>query len=171
MGIFCLVVIICLPALGYGYYVAKKNNERSEQLLCDGVFIKRDRDPFKLKNIFFTSISDISQIGSDIDIDTLSNQHISFEPAYDRGAIVFHNKASGGSFGASIRTLGKDEMTGLYTYEYMIRAWRERRTIAFDDLLGAQILLTTIEKAIVRMDHDAYVERTIATYNTKPSFF
>ena len=165
--VLLVIIIMILVVLGVVVYINKKN----QGLIEAGDIIIRKQNIFRLRNCFFTTVSDISEIGESLDKEALSRNKLSYEPHFDEGKIVFHNHAFGGTFGASIRRLEQDNATGLKRYEYQIRAWKARRYGEnAADQMGAQILLTAIEKAILRLDCNAYVERTIATFSSKPDF-
>lgn len=164
-----LMICIILSVIVIGGIMAY-NNAQKQKLVSSGEAVDRSDDFYRKKHVFKTNVEDIEKIGEAIDKATLNKHSISFEPAYDNGMIVFHNKIEFGSFGAALRSEGKDEASGKYLYRFQVEAWREKNGIRRQDLFGANILLTTIEKTIFSLDSETSVERTRGDFHAKASW-
>lgn len=146
-------------------------NAKKKELVNKGEAVDRDNSFFRKKNVFTTTIEDFEKIANAIDQSVLASHKISFEPQIDKKVIVFHNKIDWGTFGAALRSQGKDETTGKYIYTFQVETWKERNGITRQDLLGANVLLTGIEKAFYSLDANTSVERAKGNYNSKASLF
>lgn len=163
------VIIIGVSAILYGimFYMraSRKNTLKAENKIID-----RDAIFFKREHLFETSVSSLREIGNAIDKEILSSETISFEPNYERGIIIFHNNVSFGTFGAALRAEGARD--GIYRYSFKIDAWREGNTgINGKDYFNANVLLTTIEKAFLKLDPQTKVSDQAAKITSKHSLF
>lgn len=163
------VAIIGIAAICYGiiFYlnVSKKNKLKEENKIID-------RDPvfFKREHFFETSVASLKEIGDAVDQGVLNSEGISFEPDYGRGIIIFHNNVSFGTFGAALRTAGNAD--GVYRYSFKIDAWRETNGgITRQDLFNANVLLTAIEKAFLKLDPQTKVSDQASKITRKHSLF
>lgn len=162
-------VIIGITAVCYGiiYYlnVSKKNKLKTENKIID-----RDAIFFKREHIFETSVSSLREIGDAIDKSTLGSESISFEPDYEHGIIIFHNTVSFGTFGAALRM--SETADGIYRYRFKIDAWRETNGgISRQDFFNANVLLTAIEKAFLKLDARTRVSDQATTIKSRHSLF
>ena len=142
----------------------KKKTELSEK----GRYVERGNAFFKQGHFFYTKTDDFSAIAETIDKNALLEEKISFEPNIEQNQIVFHNKVNFGTFGARLRGLGQREQDGLNSYLFQIEAWRDGQYgITRQDIFNANILLTLIEKAFLKLDPATEVQRTAAEYKSK----
>lgn len=163
------VFIIGVSAICFGiiYYlnVSKKN-----KLMAEDKIIDRDMGFFKKEHIFETSVTGLKDIGDAIDRGVLSSEGVSFEPDYGRGIIIFHNNVSFGTFGAALRAEGSAD--GVYRYSFKIDAWRETNGgITRQDQFNANVLLTAIEKAFLKLDPQTKVSEQDTIIKSKHTFF
>ena len=165
------VLIILVSAGGFALAMYLKNRKKSE-LESKGRYVERGDAFFKQGHYFFTRAGDFATLAGSIDINALYEEKISFEPSYEHGQIIFHNRVNFGSFGARLRYLGQREQDNLYAYLFQVEAWREGQYgITRQDLFGANALLTMIEKAFLRLDPVTEVQRTDGQYKTKVKLF
>ena len=144
------VLIICFTVAIYGiaFYL---NKRRKDELKRENKIIDRDPIFFKREHYFECLISTLREIGEELDKSVLSSEGISFEPDYASEKITFHNNISFGTFGAALRAVGNEE--GVYKYRFCVEAWREQGYgISRQDYFGANVLLTVIERAFLRLD-------------------
>jgi len=143
---------------------------KKSRLIKQGKIIKRKSAFFKQAHVFTTKIGGIETIAETIDTNTLNEEKISFKPNYEKSMVVFHNHAAMGSFGAALRLLLQDGET--YSYRFQVEAWNEiNNGISYSDMLGANLLLTAIERAFMQLDGNTTVKREKAIYKTKTKFF
>lgn len=163
------VFIIGVAVIGYGliFYL---NASKKDKLKSENKIIDRDPIFFKREHCFETSVSGLKEIGDAIDKGALSSETISFEPDYERGIIIFHNNVSFGTFGAALRNAGNEN--GIYRYSFKIDAWRERNGgITRQDMFNANVLLTAIEKAFLKLDPQTKVSEQATKIKSKHTLF
>lgn len=164
-----LALILGLSAVFYGiiYYL---NISKKNKLMAENKIIDRNQSFFKKEHFFETSVSSIQELGDAIERGVLGSESISFEPDYGRGSIIFHNNVSFGTFGAALRSDGNAE--GIYKYSFRVEAWKEKNgMITRQDLFNANVLLTAIEKAFLKLDPQTRVSEQEMMIKTKHSFF
>lgn len=164
-----IIFAVGIGAIIYGiiFYLnaSKKNKLKTENKIID-----RDAIFFKREHFFETSTSSLREIGEAIDKSVLSSESISFEPNYEHGIIVFHNNVAYGTFGAGLRAMGNAD--GVYRYSFKIDAWRETNgAITRQDFFNANVLLTTIEKAFLRLDPQTKVSDQATKITSKHKLF
>jgi hypothetical protein len=160
-----LIIAICGGAAFLTWYL---HNRKKTELISKGLMIERGSKFYKQAHVFSTAVSDFAAIAGAIDQHALSDQKITFEPYVEQGQIVFHNRISFGSFRARLKTLGFQD--GLYHYQFQVEAWRDgQHGTTRQDLFGANVLLTAIERAFLRLDPETGADRAHAAYSTNPS--
>lgn len=163
------VFIIGISAICYGI-VFYLNASRKNKLKEENKIIERDTIFFKREHFFDTSVSSLIEIGDAIDKGTLSSETISFEPDYEHGIIVFHNNVSFGTFGAALRNV--KTAGGIYRYSFRIDVWREMNGgISRQDFFNANVLLTAIEKAFIKLDPQTKVSDQATKITRKHELF
>lgn len=163
------VFIIGASAICYGIIIYL-NVSKKNKLKAENKIINRDTNFFKREHFFETSISSLREIGDAIDKGVLRSETISFEPDYAHEIIIFHNNVSFGTFGAALRT--KETKDGLYRYSFRMDAWRERnKEISRQDFFNANVLLTAIEKAFLKLDPQTQVSDRVFEITTKHELF
>jgi len=160
-----VVILIGVAALAGTFYYWKN---KQASTIESGDAIKRDNDFFKQEHNFTTAITSITELGNAIDKGTLDRNKVSFEPKYENGRIFFHNQSMSGTFGATLKFV--ETVDDKFIYQFKVNAWREKSGIAYTDLIAANVLLTTIEKAVLSLDNEATISRKHATYTTKTKF-
>jgi len=163
-----LILVFSVGSYGLVWGLKKK---KTNELASKGRYVERGNEFFRQKHFFFTQVFDFSAIVGAIDKNALGEEKISCEPNVRQGQVVFHNKISFGTFDASLVYAEQREKDGLYTYLFQVEAWREvKHSITRQDLLGANVLLTLIEKAFLRLDPETEVQRHAGEHNSKLSF-
>ncbi|MCL2354308.1 MAG: hypothetical protein FWC68_00110 [Oscillospiraceae bacterium] len=167
-----MYAIALMVLLVGGYYIILYylNHRTKTDLLAKNKIIDRPNKFFEQEHIFITKIKTLSKIGEVIDKNVLNEYKISFEPNYEHHAIVFKNHAISGTFGAGIILVGNEKK--LFKYKFQIEAWNTvRGALGRPDLYGANILLTAVERAFLKLDPDTEVIRKKAIYMKKPRLF
>ncbi len=161
-------IIIISIGIAVGMIAYWKNKQ--SQVIASGDAIARNGDFVLQKHLFTTSVSELSKIGDTINQEILRNHKITYEPDYASGKIVFHNGAFGGSFGAAFRDFGQTE-DGKHQYQFQVEAWEGGDKPSYNDHIAANVLLTEIERTLLKLDENAKISRTYAKYKTKPKWF
>lgn len=166
MGIiFAVGIGVIIYGIIFYLNASKKNKLKAENKIID-----RDAIFFKREHFFETSTSSLREIGEAIDKSVLSSESISFEPNYEHGIIVFHNNVAYGTFGAGLRAAG--DADNVYKYSFKIDAWRETNgAITRQDFFNANVLLTAIEKAFLRLDPQTKVSDQATKITSKHKLF
>jgi len=163
------VLVIVLSAICYGI-IFYTNASRKKTLKAENKIIDREAVFYKREYFFETSVSSLKEIGDAIDKGILGSESISFEPNYERGSIIFHNNATFGTFGASLKA--GENANGVYRYSFKIDAWREGDNgINRQDFFNANVLLTTVEKAFLSLDPQTKVSDQAAEITRKHTLF
>lgn len=159
-------IIIILATLGIFGLVYFLNKNKKMRFLGENKIIDRgNNDYFKQMHVFTTVTVSIADIGNALNKSVLSEEDISIAPDYEKSLIVFHQGGSDGSFAAALRTVGQDGES--YIYRFQIESWTEKQGITRQDLLGANVLLTAIERAFLQLDRNTKVQSQQARYKTK----
>jgi len=162
-GMWVLIIIVSGGAFALSRHLA---NRKKNELESSGKIVERKNSFFKQAHFFSTKTNDLNVIGNAIDKNVLGEEKLSYEPNIANGQIVFHNRINFGSFGAHLVSLGAQD--GQCRYKFQVTAWREGQYgITRQDLFGANVLLTAIEKAFLYLDPYTNVERANASYKSK----
>jgi len=160
-------VIIILVSAGGFYLSWYLKNKKKTELMSKGLIVERNDSFFKQAHVFATRVGDFSAIAAYIDRNALNEQKITFEPYIGHGQIVFNNQINFGSFRARLTTLGMSN--GLYYYQFQVEAWRDGQYgTTRQDIFGANVVLTAIERAFLRLDPETGANHAEAAYMTKP---
>ena len=160
------VLIILVSAGGLFLSLHLKNRKKNE-LISKGLIVERNDRFFQQEHVFATRVGDFAAIAAAIDRNALNEQKITFEPYIEHGQIVFNNRISFGSFRARLTTLGLNN--GLYYYRFQVEAWRDGQYgTTRQDIFGANVVLTAIERAFLRLDPQTGANYAEAAYVTKP---
>jgi len=163
------VIIIVGSAAGFLLSWYLKNKKKTE-LVTKGLIIDRGNGFYKQAHVFATRVGDFAAIAGNIDRNVLAGQKISFEPFISQGQVLFQNQISFGSFRARLKTLGLHN--GLYHYQFQVEEWRDvQHGTTRQDIFGANVLLTAIEKAFLRLDPETNADSIAAAYKTRPGLF
>lgn len=164
------LVIVILISIGIVAAIYSSYQRKQNAAIAENKAVDRNRDYFKQEHIFSADIADLRLIGDAMDADTLQEYSIQTAAQYGENRIVFYNRILGGSFTAALRDMGNGE-NGKKKYRFAVEHWSERNNaISFKDLLGANVLLTAIEKAIFHLDSSATVERRFIKHNIHTIF-
>ena len=160
-----LIIVVGAGGLYLSWYL---NNRKKTELMSKGLIIDRGNGFYKQAHLFASGVGDFTTIASAIDRNVLYEQKISFEPYIEYGQVIFQNRINFGSFSARLKTLGLHN--GLYHYQFQVETWRDGKYgTTRQDLFGANVLLTAIERAFLRLDPETHVDSMAAAYKTKPS--
>ena len=163
-------VLIIVGGAGGIFLAWYLNNRKKSELASKGLIIDRGNGFFKQAHVFATGVGDFAAIAGSIDRNVLNEQKISFEPYIEHGQVLFQNNISFGSFRARLKTLGVQN--GSYHYQFQVEEWRDGQYgTTRQDLFGANVLLTAIEKAFLRLDPETRSDSIAAAYKTKPALF
>jgi len=163
-------ILIIIISAG-GFYLSWYLNKRKKTgLVSKGLIIDRGNGFYKQAHVFVTGVGDFAAIAGAIDRNVLYGQKISFEPFIEQGQVIFQNHVNFGSFRARLKTLGL--YNGRYHYQFQVEEWRDGQYgTTRQDLFGANILLTAIEKAFLRVDPGTSADSIAAAYKAKPRLF
>lgn len=168
------VLIAIIPigiglAIGIPWGLSLRNKQNT--LAESGHMLRRPYNFYKQKNVFRTAVADAGQLMNVLDAGMLNSHGIAFEYRQQNGMIVFANNAFGGTFVSSLNPLGYNETIGAYLYEYQLRKWTTSRSgFKPTDAIGANLVLTALEQAFLRLDYNAVVERSFAEFKSQTSF-
>ncbi len=132
-----------------------------------GQIIKRPGDFYRMKNVFHTTVPSVKKILDKMDLELLRREKITVDPQLDRQRIVFGVGVLDNAVAALTTVGGKDER-GRYLYDFRLHSWRD--TSGFSGDLKLNLVLTSIEKAILVLDYDADVQRSFVSHKVKTSF-
>lgn len=164
-----LIIIVIVFAIAIPWGLSLKNKQNA--LVASGHMLPRPYNFYKQKNVFRTSVAESGQLMSVLDGQMLNSNGIAFEYRPQNGMIVFANNALGGTFVSSLNPIGCNETTGTYFYEYQLRKWTNSRSgFKPADAIGANLVLTALEQAFLRLDYNAVVERTFGEFKSQTSF-
>lgn len=160
------VIVILLAVCVYGglFIYSKK---RQNSLIQEGKMVERNNEFFKQKHTFKTIISSTEKIFNVLDKSAISENKISC--VLQSNKIVFQNNAVGGSFVAHFKN---DEVdSDHFYYSFQVDNWTEKNSMLSNkDLFGANIVLTALEKAILKLDAQATITRENKQYKSKTKF-
>jgi hypothetical protein len=163
-----IIFLIAAVLIWLSFYLGKRKKTR---LLSEGKIIERKTDFLTQEHRFTTVTSNLEDIGNALNKTVFGEEKISFEPNYGQGVIVFHKGGVGGTFGAALRSAGQDGSAS-YRYRFQVEAYREQKLgVSAEDVHGANVLLTAIERAFMQLDPGTSVQRVKAEYKTKSKFF
>ena len=160
-----ILILLSAGVFALIWYIQKR---QKTQLTSKGRYIERGSAFYKQSHCFYTRTDNFNAIIGSIDQNALFEEKISFEPDVGQGRIIFQNMVSFGTFIASLSYSGRREQDNLNTFIFQIESWRDGQYgITRQDLFGANILLTLIEKAFLSLDPATEVERAAAQYKSK----
>lgn len=136
-------------------------------VIKDGTAIERKDEFFKQKHIFSTNVAALQEVASAMDKSVLEDKKISYELSSGGKQMAYRNHCLGGSFTASLDSVGQNTEDGKNLYIFQVHSWRENKGIAVVDIAGANVLLTTIERAFLKLDPDTTVRHENAKYKAK----
>lgn len=140
--------------VGLIYYNKRKESAAVES----GSAVNRGHDFFRQIHIFKTKTPHLEEIYQAMDKSSFAERSIRSKIDSHTGNIIFQNQALGGSFIATLKLQGQD--SGLYLYMFQFNDWKANHGYpSAKDELSGNIVLTSIEKAIVSLDSDAIITR------------
>lgn len=158
-----LIVIISVAFL-IGLISYYKGKEKSA--IEEGIAINRGQDFFKQIHIFKTKTASLDVIYQKMEKSAFSERSISskFDPQSEK--VVFVNNEVGGSFVATLKF--RDRKEGLFLYAFQFDHWRTHNGgISYKDMLGGNIVLTSIEKAMIALDSETTITREFVKVKSK----
>ena len=162
------IAIGCLIGIPYGLSVRKKQNA----LQSKGITVKRPYNFYKQSNLFCTSVDSLARVNDAMEKMLLREGRIAWEYRPQQNTIVFANDGALGSFSSSRRAMGYSSERGAYLYQYQLRKWTSGRNtgISVSDHTAAGLVLSVLERAFLKLDYDASVERSFAEFKVKTPF-
>ena len=160
--IFYGIIAIAIGAIIIGI---RSHDAKMKKLVAEGKAAKRERIFWMRQTSFSTRISSIDEIYSIMNKSALNEFNINHK--IEAGSyVLFTQKVSGGSFAATLKTVGQNG--DKYQYTYQIEQYQGTGGYMKSKcLLTANILLTAIEKAILQLDKDTLVSYRTASLQTK----
>ena len=152
----------------------KQDQAQEAKFKAAGAIVDRGKHAefFTQEHMFTTTIGELSKIDAAINRALLKEAEVTAQPVYDKGAVIFQQGGQGGSFRAVLRSIGKDGE--LFRYQFKVESYTGIRVnqyqvtnqLSLKDVLGANVLLTAIERAVLSLDSSADVQRSEGTYKT-----
>jgi len=159
------IFIITAIVIGIIVIAVRSNDAKMQKLVDEGKAAKRERTFWMKQTLFSTSVSSIAEVYSAMDKSVLNEVDIHHNIESD-SYVLFTQKVSGGSFAATLRTVGQSDGKQHYTYN-IDQYHGPDGYMNLKCLRAANILLTAIEKAFLQLDKDISVSRRTATLQTK----
>ena len=149
MGVF-LIILVAAAAFG-GYLFL--NYKKKVELLKSGKIIDRDSEFLKQIQYFTTKTESMKEISDTIDKESLQEEGLSVLYNKETNVIVFRVDRANNSF-VSIFCLLSRQSDGRFQYRYQIETWSGREGgMSQKDILSANMALTAIEKALLKLDN------------------
>jgi hypothetical protein len=164
MGLFA-AVILAVALVALSVFIGER---RKKTQMAAGKIIKRNDDFYEQTHTFTTRVASLADVGGAINQAVLAEVKVSFESNYSRGFIRFRASNLSGMFNASLQAAGQSG--GAYFYRFSLENWNENK-IGVPRVVGANELLTAIEKAFILLDPDTAVQRQRNEIKSKSSFF
>ena len=136
----------------------KKDNDAIEQ----GDMVKRENKFFQQSHTFKTDIQDIKDIYDALDWEILTNNSIKY--SLSGKEIIFERYVLGQGMTAALSYKSRDN-EGKQLYQFEVHRFTTRKGM-MAGVRDANISLTTVEKAVFKLDSKATVERLNAKYKT-----
>ena len=137
--------------------------------LCKGGVANKNHkyDFYQQIHTFKTVVPDLQTMLTALDMNVMRGQGISITQDTEGGRLVFHN--SMGTMAASITSNAGEQQDGIYRFSFKLDSWKTRNnSIVNSARMDGNIILTQLEKAFLRLDYNAVVERIYMT-NLKSS--
>jgi len=168
MGTLFWVLLISAGLIGISLYA---HHIRKQKAIDAGHAAERQGDFFKQRHTFTTKTGNISEIINALDMSVLDEKKVSVDTSSEPGIVIFRNGGFIGGNAPFVSVLEGSGNTGdLFRYDYQIESWSQGSKSGVDTF-SANVILTQIEKAFLKLDSSTEVERVAATYKSKTRIF
>ena len=149
--VYVLIALVLVISVVAGVAIGK-NNRR----LFDAGLANRARS-----YDFYLQVPNLDSLMQALNVNVLAQQGISV--SRDASGNRLYMQSTDGNLTASLTALGS-VADGLWAYKFEVDRWKGRNGVIYNSArVGANIALTTVEKAFVTLDYNAVVERTYMT--------
>ena len=163
---------IAIGAIAVGVIAGVIIGKKNRKLMDQGVANKnRSADFYMQETTFKTVVPDLQAFLGAFDEKVLSGQKISTTRDSEHNRLIFRD--SGGSFAATLKDAGSDT-EGIHSFAFRVNTWKTNKygSIEISARMGANIVLTAIEKTFLTLDYNAVAERVYVTdLKSETSFF
>jgi len=162
---------IAIGAIAVGVIAGVIIGKKNRKLMDQGVANKnRSADFYMQETTFKTVVPDLQTVLGALDTDALSGQKINVTKDSEHNRFIFRDS---GSFAATLRDVGSNT-EGIHSFAFRVNTWKTNKygSIEISARMGANIVLTAIEKAFLTLDYNAVAERVYMTdLKSETSFF
>ena len=162
---------IAIGAIAVGVIAGVIIGKKNRKLMDQGVANKnRSADFYMQETTFKTVVPDLQTVLGALDTDALSGQKINVTKDSEHNRFIFRDS---GSFAATLRDVGSNT-EGIHCFAFRVNTWKTNKygSIEISARMGANIVLTAIEKAFLTLDYNAVAERVYMTdLKSETSFF
>ena len=162
---------IAIGAIAVGVIAGVIIGKKNRKLMDQGVANKnRSADFYMQETTFKTVVPDLQTVLGAMDTDALSGQKINVTKDSEHNRFIFRDS---GSFAATLRDVGSNT-EGIRCFAFRVNTWKTNKygSIEISARMGANIVLTAIEKAFLTLDYNAVAERVYVTdLKSETSFF
>ena len=162
---------IAIGAIAVGVIAGVIIGKKNRKLMDSGVANKnRSADFYMQETTFKTVVPDLQTVLGALDTDALSGQKINVTKDSEHNRLIFRDS---GSFAATLRDVGSNT-EGIHCFAFRVNTWKTNKygSIEISARMGANIVLTAIEKAFLTLDYNAVAERVYMTdLKSETSFF
>ncbi|MCL2662978.1 MAG: hypothetical protein FWE83_06565 [Oscillospiraceae bacterium] len=146
------------------------HHRRKMNAIADGHATDRDKVFFRQQHRFTTGVASIAEVAAALDMNVLTERKVSVDKTSEAHAIIFRNGGMG-AFAPFVSVLERNGTEGdKFRYNYQIES-SQTTSSGGDDVISANIILTQVEKAFLRLDSSTEVERIAVKYKTKTKWF
>lgn len=164
-------IFLAVGAVAAGVIIGVIIGMKNRKLMDQGVANKnRSADFYMQETTFKTVVPDLQTVLGAMDTDALSGQKINVTKDSEHNRLIFRDS---GSFAATLRDAGSSA-EGIHCFVFRMNTWKNTKygSIEMSARMGANIVLTTIEKAFLTLDYNAVAERVYVTdLKSETSFF
>lgn len=162
-----LPTILILSVIVIAIWIWRVNSIKGK-VIKDGTAIERKDDFFRQRHIFSTTVASLQEVMSSMNRSIFDEKKIACALSSDRSRVAFQNNGFGGTFTASLDSVGQNSEDGKHLYTFQIHSWRgQNGAITAQDIAAANVVLTTIERAFLSLDQDTTVKHEYGKYKTK----
>jgi len=135
------------------YFARKKKNKTKDHIIV------RDAYYYQQIHTFVTKVSGIAEIDATLDKAVLVNNNIRIESRYEEGALFFSHAGTAGrwAFASALYYMGQENGKSIFNYQFT----ECRLYHGWFDSLEANVLLTIIERAFLKLDPSTDVLRAL----------
>lgn len=156
--VYVLIGLVILISIVVGVAIGKNNRRLFDTGLANRA---RSYDFYLQENTFRTTVPNLDAFLQAFNVNVLAQQGISV--SRDASGNRLYMQSTDGNLTASLTALGS-VADGIQAYKFAVDRWKGRNGVIYNSArVGANIALTTVEKAFVTLDYNAVVERTYMT--------